>query len=158
MKIEIFVRAMQLLGQAYGEDYDKETIKLWYEFFGDCSFGEFKQAAKQYIAENEFKPTIAAMRKIIAKNKIGEIPSAEESWFKVIECVRKYGFYREDEALEHMDERTRKIVEYIGFREICSSCDNTWNKRDFIKMYNSECEQETQRILIGQNKRLEIEE
>lgn len=152
MNIEMFAKAMKMLGQAYGEEYDKETIKLWYEFFKNYNFDELREAIREQISTSEYKPTIASLKKLIAKNRLKNQPSAEDMWNHVIDLVKKYGSYKELEAYKEMDGKTEYAVRSIGgFIKLCQSTtsENIWNKKEFVEIYNRQVEKQIEVALIG---------
>lgn len=152
MKIEEFIKAMNVLTKIYKENMDKETLKLWYGFFNDIDIKEFKDAVQEWIKTKTTFPTIAALREIIANKKTNNRASAEEEWNHIIELVRKYGYVNEEKALNELDDFTKRILKKVdGFISVCMSSpeDNTFRKKDFVRLYNAGVNQEKESIKLG---------
>lgn len=137
------------------KDLDKDTalamIKVWLNDFKDTNKEIFLQAINNIRNKSEFFPNVSQIKKEIALLQTSEIPKAEEEWQEVISAVHRYGSYREQEALNSLNEYTRKIVELIGYYRICTSTqeEQTWNKKEFIGEYNAMKDKQIENIQIG---------
>ena len=67
-----------------------------------------------------------------------------EAWQEVLNAIRKYGSYQEKEALESMDETTRRVVNRLGFRNICTSEEIQVDRANFRMIYEQEVQREKQ--------------
>lgn len=139
MSREEFVKGMTLLGVAYNKEFNEEQIGVWYQLLKEYSEEEFSRAVLELIKTETHLPTIAHITKVIAQSKTSGVPDAEDEWQDVIRAVRQYGSWSEKEALESLSPYTRKITEYIGFKNICMATpeEQKWNKKEFIEEYNS---------------------
>ena len=139
MSKEDFLKGMKILGTAYGKEFDEDQIEVWYEMLGGYSIEDFKQAIKELIKTEERMPSIATITKHIAKKHLKDVPDAESEWSSVIASVHRFGSYREEEALNSLNEYTAKIVRLIGYYRICMATpeEQVWNKKEFISEYNS---------------------
>jgi hypothetical protein len=63
-------------------------------------------------------------------------------------AVRWFGIYRADEALESLDETTRKVVEAIGWNEICLTENIDTVRAHFIKLYDQYRERKLEEKLM----------
>lgn len=152
MKIEEFIKAMNMLTKVFKKDMDKETLKIWYGFFNDIDIKDFKESIQEWIKTKTTFPTIADLRDTIANKKNNNRASAEEEWNHIIELVRKYGYVNEEKALNELDDFTKRILKKVdGFISVCMSSqeDNTFRKKDFIKLYNEGVNQEKESIKLG---------
>lgn len=70
MKIEDFVIVMKYLGTAYGKEFDKEQITLWYSLLKEYNISDFKNAIKELILTNKFLPSIADVKAKIDNMKV----------------------------------------------------------------------------------------
>ena len=61
-----------------------------------------------------------------------------EAWESVLMAIRKFGYMQEEEALESMDDVTRKCVKRIGFNNICMSENITADRANFRMIYEQE--------------------
>lgn len=139
MSKEEFLEGMTFLGLAYNKEFTKEEIEVWYSMLGCYSKKDFSDSIKRLVKTLKRIPTIADITQDITNNKISTIPTAEDEWQNVLNAVRTYGSYREQEALESLKPYTAKIVKYVGYYRICISTqdEQVWNKKEFISEYNS---------------------
>lgn len=147
MNKQHFTQAMTILGIAYNKEFTTEQVGVWYEFFKDTSIESFKAAIQRIIVKNKYIPSIAELKEEIAimNNPVLQIDPNDE-WDNVMLIIRKYGRYREREALIEMGERNASIVQSIGgMQNICNSNSEQlgWIKKEYIS------------ILQNQNTRLE---
>lgn len=137
------------------KDLSKEEalmmIKLWCEDFKNTQKELFIKAINNLRNTSTYLPNVAMIKKEIANIQIKEIPKAEDEWLKVLQAVRRYGSYREKEALESLEEYTSYITRHIGYQNICSSEDQTWNKKEFIEEYEVMKDKEITNLQIGNN-------
>lgn len=126
------------------------TVDLWHELLGDIEFNVAKTAVKKLILESPYPPTIADIRKQVAEitTQPDDRIDAAEAWGEVLRAIRHHGYYCEKEALESMSPRTAKVVQYMGWREICLSTDIDVVRGQFMKMYNAVTEREKQERLL----------
>ena len=130
-----FIKIFTAMADAYRTEMSRSQIETYYSFLKDYSVEEFKEAVKRIIETKSFMPTIAEIKKTIAEIKMSDVPSAEDEWQEVLMAVRRYGSYREQEALDSLKPYTAYIVKHIGFMNICMATDQTWNRKEFIEEY-----------------------
>ena len=118
MKKEDFLKGMTMMGIAYNKEYNQKELEVWYSMLGDYKVEDFSNAIQTLIKTLKRVPTIADITEQIAKEKTSNIPTAEDEWQEVLYAVRRYGSYREKEALESLKPYTAKIVGYIGYFRI----------------------------------------
>lgn len=141
MDIKEFSKIMQYLFTAYNKELNNDLLAIWYDFFKRTDIGLFKNAVIQAINQCKYFPSIAEIRELITlQNSPCANLKADEEWEKVIESIRKYGSYREDEALASLTPITRNIVSRLGFFDICVADETRkYNLRSaFIKSFESE--------------------
>jgi len=112
-----------------------ESINTWYEMLKDLDFSTCFQSVNEYIKNNEYPPSIASIRKGCTKKVNAFADTWDIAWDKVMTAVRKYGTYGAKEAMESLDELTRKSVKAIGFYEICTSNTTNFLRREFKEIY-----------------------
>lgn len=134
-------------------------IDVWTKDFEKTPKELFIKAINNIRNKNKFFPSIADIKEEIAKIQLSDIPQAEEEWQEVINTVRIFGSYREQEALNSLKSYTAKIVSYIGYQRICISTpeEQKWNKKEFIAEYNTLKDKEIINLQIGNNERLLLE-
>lgn len=67
-KIE-FAEQMKILTMAYSNDYTQQELELWYEYFVDVDYNSFKNAVKEIIKINKYKPSISELLEKCEKQK-----------------------------------------------------------------------------------------
>ena len=151
MTKEEFLEGITLLGLAYDKEFTKQQIEVWYSMLGGYTKEQLRDAIKELIKTETYLPTIAHITNQIAKKETNHIPNAEDEWEEVLRMIRRYGTYRQQEALDNLKPYTAYIVSHIGYQIICMSTDNTWNRKEFIAEYNQLKEREKELIQIGSN-------
>lgn len=114
---------------------DADAFNIWYSLLGDLEYPVLNAAIQKYMLTNKFPPTIADLREIATTISCGEIPDWGEGWEKVLSAIRRFGSYRETEALATMDELTRTCVKRMGFRNICLSENIAADRANFRMIY-----------------------
>lgn len=160
MSKEEFLEGMTFLGIAYNKEFTKEEIEVWYSMLGGYSKKDFSDSIKRLIKTLKRLPTIADITEDITNNKVNNLSSAEEEWQNVLNAVRMYGSYREQEALESLKPYTAKITKYIGYYRICTSTqeEQVWNKKEFISEYNSLVDKDILALQTGNTEKLMLNE
>lgn len=153
MNKENFIKALKFLGTAYNKEFTQEQAEVWYKFFVDDDYELFRQAIKNLIAKQDFSPSISQIKKEMANLQI-DIPSAEDEWQEVLKAVHKFGSYKEQEALDSLKPYTAYITRHIGYRNICMSEDQTWNKKEFIGEYEVMKDKEIEKLQLGNDLKL----
>lgn len=114
---------------------DADAFNVWFGLLGDLDYAVLNAAIQKYMLTNKFPPTIAGLREIATTISTGAIPDWGEGWEQVLQAIRKFGSYRETEALATMDELTRTCVKRIGFRNICLSENIAADRANFRMIY-----------------------
>lgn len=124
-------------------------VEIWYQDFKDSTKDEFNKAINEIRYTSQYFPSVATIKEKLT-SKI-DIPDANDEWLEVIKAVRKFGSYREKEALESLNPYTAQIVKYIGFYRICTSTqdEQKWNKKEFIAEYNTLKDKHITNLQIG---------
>ena len=130
---------------------DADSIKIWYSLLKDIPYEVLNVAIQKYMMSNIFPPTIADLRELSAEIVQGETKDWGDGWEQVIMAIRKFGSYRESEALESMDDITRKCVERLGFRNICMSENIAADRANFRMIYEqlADRKKEDSKISLG---------
>ena len=138
MNKEEFALAMTVLGTAYNKEFTSEQVTIWYEFFYETPIELFKTAIKRIIPKSKFIPSIADIKQeiVVMNNPFLQL-NAEKEWEQVIDVVRKYGSYRADEGIKTLNPYTKNIVNLIGFTRICMSSNSSFERKQFIDLFNS---------------------
>ena len=117
---------------------DKNSMNVWYTMLKDLDYKYVHIAVTDHISNNKFVPTIAEIREKATVLTRAPIKDWGESWESVLMAVRRYGYMQETEALESMDEITRRCTKRIGFQNICMSENITADRANFRMIYEQE--------------------
>lgn len=126
---------------------DADAIKMWFALLGDLDYNIANIAIQKYMLNGKYPPTIADIRELATNVKTGDIPLWSDGWEEVLLAIRKYGSYRENEALEGMSEITRMTVQRMGFRNICMSDKISVERGSFRDIYNELADRKQREIL-----------
>lgn len=100
---------------------DEHSIKLWYEALKDIHYNTMYIALQKWVETERWSPTIADLRKMCFEAQNPEIKTWDEAWEDVMHAIRFFGYNRRIEALETFDDITRKVVQRIGWVQLCTS-------------------------------------
>ena len=114
---------------------NQPAIELWYVQLQDLPYEVAEAVLNQWVATERYSPSIAEIRERAAYVMGGGIKDWGESWEAVLMAIRRFGRYREKEALENMDELTRACVKRLGYSEICMSENIQADRANFRKVY-----------------------
>lgn len=132
---------------------DKEalTISLWLKMLEDTPYFIAEAAIEKYIAESVYPPTIADVRSRISDMKLVREKTSIEGWGDVMQAIRKFGSYNEGKAMQSLGGVTRKVVEAIGFRNLCLSENEMADRAHFLKVYEVMAKRERDDSLMLQS-------
>ena len=155
MNKEQFLKAMTYLTTAYDKEFTKEQLGVWYDFFINESYDNFKKAIKNIILKNQFMPSIAELKEELNYINNPQLKlSADNEWLKVINAIKNYGIYKYDEAIKEMTPLTRKVIKQLGgWQTICQSTDGDWLRKNFINIYDNLVSNVKEQYLL-ENKKL----
>lgn len=133
------------------KDEVESMVSLYEQHFKEYGYEILSKAIYNITSVDEYMPTIARIKKEIAKLTTPSIPRAEDEWNRVIALVHKYGSYNMNDALNEMNEYTRYIVNVVGYLRICyaESEEQIWNKKEFVEEYNTLQDKNIEMIQIG---------
>ena len=151
MNKEQFTKGITYLAIAYNKELTQEQIGVWYDFFKDEDFEAFRQAVKRIIPQKQFMPSIAELKSEIAtlKNPILQL-NADEEWNEVLKAVRRWGSYREEEALNSLKPYTKHIARMVGYTRICMSKDIQWERKEFIELFNNSQDRDEMALMLNE--------
>lgn len=121
---------------------DQDSFNIWFSLLQDLDYMVAQAAIQKYMLTNKFPPTIADIREYATSISIGEKPLWSDGWEEVQMAIRKFGSYREDEALESMTETTRRAVQRLGFKSICMSENIMADRANFRMVYEQIADRE----------------
>ncbi len=112
---------------------NQQAIDLWYAELKDLDFNVASLALRKYVNTEKFPPTIADLRRLATECLQGQTEDWGKGWEATVKAIHRYGYYRQEEALQSLSELTRKTVQRLGFKELCMS-ENLMNDRANFRM------------------------
>ena len=146
-----FVKAMSYLGIIYNKEFTQDEVSVWYSFFQDANAEVFKNAIKRLATKNKFLPSIAEIKQEMAyiSNPILQL-DLDEEWDSVIHALRRYGYYRVEEALNSLKPETRQIVQTIGWYRLCTSENIEWERKTFKELFNNKQDRYEETLVLSE--------
>lgn len=123
---------------------NEQAMELWFNQLQDIPYKLAELTLNKWVATNKWSPSIADIREQALGITQGAAIDWGEAWQSVLRAISKYGSYQELEALESMDETTRRVVERLGFRNICMSEEIQVDRANFRMIYEQEQERTRQ--------------
>ena len=118
---------------------DADSVKIWYELLKDLPYELANIAIQRHMATNKFPPTVAEIRQA-AVQTVDTPQDWSDGWEQFRTAVRRFGYYRQEEAMASMDETTRKVVSRLGWKELCLSENVMQDRANFRMVYEQEAE------------------
>lgn len=153
---------MDVLKKSYPNFYKteknlKDVVDIWEMIFKDDSREHVMQAVALYIATEKFPPTIADIReKMVMAESKGL--TADEAWGQVQSAFSKFGYTRQEEAMEWFHPEVALLVRRLGWTTLCRSEDLMADRAHFIKLWNARSIQNQKNAMLpeGIKKQLEL--
>ena len=127
------------------------AMDLWYAQLQDLPYEVASTALNKWVATNKWSPTIADIRSESAEIMAGETPDWGKGWEKVMKCIGAFGYNRQDEALETMDEITRECVKRLGWMNLCLSENAMADRANFRQIYEELAIRKHEKRMIPQS-------
>lgn len=97
----------------------RPTLEVWRKIIGDIPYDVAQQAVATVIASSKFFPTPAEIREAAALITQPRSLDYMEAWGLITDAIRKYGHYREAEALASLPADVAEMARQFGFRNLC---------------------------------------
>lgn len=153
--IDMTKREFSIIASALRTYYPKENIlpnepamQLWYDMLQDLSYDLVQISIQKWVATNKWSPSISELRQIAMGLCSDDTNDWGEAWEKVRRAISRYGSYQELEALDSMDEVTRKCVKSIGWMNLCMSEELSIERASFRKLYETYSERQKEVNLL----------
>lgn len=130
---------------------NEQAMELWFKQLQDIPYKLAELTLNTWVATNKWSPSIADIREKATGYIHGEAKEWGEAWQEVLRAITKYGSYQELEALESMSETTRRVVDRLGFRNLCMSEEIQVDRANFRMIYEQEIQREKHNAQIPQN-------
>ena len=150
-EFRLFAAALKTYYPRDGILPNKQAMELWYKQLQDIPYEIAEIALNKWVAISKWAPTIADMREQATMIGLGDKPLWSDGWEEVMRAIKKYGSYRESEAIGSMSELTRKTVKRLGFRNICVSENIAADRANFRMIFEQLSEQEQAKRKIPAN-------
>jgi hypothetical protein len=166
MTLDEFTELFEILLAAYpnhkfrSDDDMGRTLLIWYSLLNDLKYEILEAAIRKHILQsgNTFFPSIYEIRTKALEVVLPDGSTAADAWGEVTKAIRQFGYMRKDEALQSMTPLTRKVVEAIGWREICTSEEPDIIRAQFRMAYEQMAGREKQEALLPEGMKQKIRE
>lgn len=111
------------------------TAILWERMLSDIPFKVAETALVRYLSTARHFPTVADIRENAVAITQPEKLTHNEAWHEVVKAIGCYGYYREQEALDSMRPLTARVVQAMGWKDICISTEPDVIRGQFRKAY-----------------------
>ena len=135
-------REFAIFAAALKTYYPRETLlpndqamALWFRQLEDIPFNVAEASLNKWVATNKWSPSIADLRELATGIQFGELPDWGEAWQSVQRSIQRYGYYNQREALDSLDDLTRRCVERLGFKNLCMSEKPETDRANFRMIY-----------------------
>ena len=139
------------------EGKEEAVISLWTKMLEDTEYFIAEAAVEKFLAESVYPPTIADIRARIADLTVIKEKTAIEAWDDVKTAIRKFGWYRANEAMQSLGGVTHKVVDAIGFKTLCISENEMADRAHFLKVYDTLAAREREDALMLPSTRMAME-
>lgn len=122
MSKEEFSQFVTALKGMYPESKNWDTeiqSKIWFDLAKDVPAEVAVRFIGEWARSSRFAPTLADFNAYAVEKLVPVLKDANEAWGDVMRAISNYGYSREQEALESLDEITRAVTKAIGFQSIC---------------------------------------
>lgn len=114
---------------------NEAAAELWFRQLEDIPYQTATVALNKWVSVNKWPPTIADIREAALEVSTAEIPDWSEAWEQVLTALRRFGPYRQAEAMASLDEITRTVVRRLGFMNLCASENIAADRANFRTIY-----------------------
>lgn len=121
-----------------------QAMALWFKQLQDIPYDVAEIALNKWVAVNKWSPSISEIRQTAIELMSGESKDWGDAWEEVLKAINNYGSYREEDALNSLDDTTRKVVKRLGFRNICMSENIEADRANFRMIYTNQVERDKQ--------------
>ena len=128
---------------------NEAAMELWYREVQDIPADVATVALRKWVSTNKWSPTIADIRELSANIQYGDAMTWGESWERAVAAIRKYGSYNQKAAMESLDPLTRKVVQNLGYRELCISENPMQDRANFRMVFETYQKREEQNRQIA---------
>jgi len=95
------------------------TAVLWEKALSDIPYNVAEKAVIKVLSTSKFFPTVADVREAATQLTQPRTLDAIEAWGLVVDAIRKYGYYRQKEAMVSLPDDVGAMVKRFTWRELC---------------------------------------
>lgn len=141
-----FMQVWNVIGMAYtnhakeiGAEAMAQTMRLYWRLLKDVPIEALQQAALRHIASSKWFPQIAELRAAAFVLEAAEQQTAIEAWGEVTAAMSNTDYYC---YIDHCrvpvfaNPVTNRLVDSMGWRNLCHSEDGTADRARFIQAYD----------------------
>lgn len=135
---------------------NQQAMELWYAQLADIPYKVAEVSLQKWVSLNKWSPSIAEIREMATTVTCGSIPDWGDGWEQVQMAIRRYGSYREEEAVNSLDDLTRQCVKRLGFRNLCMSENINQDRANFRMIYEQLADRQKMDMQIAEPLKLLI--
>lgn len=130
----------------------KDTAAAWHDILGDLPFDAVLRATRVVLSLQEIPafPAVGKIRREAVLSAAPPISPAAEAWGAVVLEVRRVGWYGRPDRLDAL---TLRVVDAIGWKNICESDEPGVERGQFLRMYDQMAERETRDAVLPEGLR-----
>jgi hypothetical protein len=103
------------------EGKEADTVELWAMMLSDIPIETAQQAIMMHISRSVYPPTVADIREAASRFSGPPTMDAMDAWEYITGAIRRYGLYRESEALASLPDEVARMAKRFGWRELCTN-------------------------------------
>lgn len=97
----------------------KPTAILWHRTLSDLPYDVAEMAISKVLNTSKFFPTVAEIREAAVLITQPRSLDWMEAWGLILEAIRKYGYYREGEAMRSLPAEVAEMAKQFTWRDLC---------------------------------------
>lgn len=131
---------------------NKVAMDQWYSLLQDIPFEVAKASLDKWAANNKWSPSIAEIRGLAKETDVIGVPEWGDAWREALKAVSKYGSYQIQDGLNSLSPLTRRVVEQLGFKELCFADEENINyyRANFRDIYTKLSTKTKEELMIPQ--------
>lgn len=100
---------------------EEDVVTLWEMMLGDMEVEIAKKAIQVHLSRSVYPPTVADIKDAAEKVSGPRTLDAIEAWDMIGRAIRKFGYYRQVEAMESLPDDVAEMARRFTWDELCHS-------------------------------------